>query len=88
MQSQVCMEETFQLRLARRDRQMFERSARRRGMSLAAFLREAGHEKAAGVGQRAACLDYADDIALSVEAERDPKAFIRSRLKARHGLHR
>jgi hypothetical protein len=39
-------------------------------------------------GQRAACLDYADDIGLSAEAERDPKAFICSRLKARHGLHR
>ncbi len=82
------MEETFQLRLTRRDRQTFERSARRRRMSLAAFLREAGREKAARAGARAACLDYPDDIALSLEAERNPKAFIRSRLKARHGLHR
>jgi hypothetical protein len=32
--------------------------------------------------------DYADHVVLSAEAERDPKAFIRSRLKARHGLHR
>ena len=38
------MEETFQLRLTRQDRQSFERSARSRRMSLAAFLREAGRE--------------------------------------------
>jgi hypothetical protein len=57
-------------------------------MSLAAFLREAGREKAVQGKQRAACLDYADDITLSPEAERHPKAFIRARLKARHGLHR
>ena len=82
------MEETFQLRLTRQDRQVFERSARRRRISLAAFLREAGREKAAELGQRAACLDYPDDITLSPEAERNPKAFIRSRLKARHGVHR
>jgi len=82
------MEETFQLRLTRRDRQAFERSARSRRMSLAAFLREAGREKTARIGQRAACLDYPDDITLSPEAERNPRAFIRSRLKARHGLHR
>ena len=82
------MEETFQLRLTRGDRQTFERSARSSKMSLAAFLREAGREKAARVGQRAACLDYKDDMTLSPEAERNPKAFIRSQLKARHGLHR
>ncbi len=81
------MEETFQLRLTRQDRQLFKRSARRRGISLAAFLREAAREKAAQAGQRAACLDYPDDIAVPAEAERDPKAFIRSKLKARNGLH-
>jgi uncharacterized protein (DUF1778 family) len=82
------MEETFQLRLTRRDRQLFERSARSRRMSLAAFLREAGREKAAQGKPRAACLDYTDDITLSREAERHPKAFIRAKLKALNGLHR
>ncbi len=82
------MEETFQLRLTRQDRQLFERSARSRRMSLAAFLRQAGREKAARADQRAACLDYTDDITLSPEAERHPKAFIRSQLKRRYGLHR
>lgn len=82
------MEETFQLRLPRRDRQTFERSARSRRMSLAAFLREAGREKAARTDKRAACLDYSDNVTLSPEAERNPKAFIRSHLKARHGIHR
>jgi hypothetical protein len=82
------MEETFQLRLTRREKRLFERSAHNGRMSLAAFLRAAGHEKAARTGQRPACLDYPDDLTLSPEAERNPKAFIRSRLKARNGLHR
>ncbi len=81
------METTFQLRLALRDKQLFERSARGSGMSLAAFLRQAGREKAARAGKRAACLDYRDEIALNPEAERDSKAFIRSRLWGHHALH-
>ena len=88
MSLQICMEETFQLRLSRHDRQMFERCARSRKMSLAAFLREAARAKAANATQRAACLDYDDEVELSREAEHDPKAYIRSKLKARHELHR
>jgi len=82
------MEDTFQMRLSRRDRQAFERSARARRLSLAAFLREAGREKASRVKQRAACLDYKEKVELSPEAERNPKAFIRSKILARNGLHR
>src|SRR5258708_16962305 len=80
------MEETFQMRLKRRDRQEFERSARSLKMSLAAFLREAAREKASRATRRAACLAYPDQIALSPEAERNPKEFIRSKLRARHAI--
>ena len=84
------MKDTFQMRLSRRDRHAFERSARARKLSLAAFLREAGREKAAKARQRAACLNYKDKIQLSPEAERNPKAFIRSKIRDRNGngLHR
>jgi len=82
------MEETFQLRLTRRDRQRFERSARANKMSLAAFLREAGREKSARTAQRAACLDYEDNVTLSLGAERNPKAFIREKLKHRREVYR
>jgi len=82
------MEDTFQLRMTRQERQLFERSARSCKVSVAAFLREAGREKAARISQRAACLDYPDQVNLSKEAEKDPKIFIRSRLKGRNGLHR
>jgi hypothetical protein len=81
------MEDTFQMRLSRRDRQAFERSARARKLSLAAFLREAGREKANRVKQRAACLEYKDKIELSPEAEQNPRKFIRSKIRARNGLH-
>ena len=82
------MEDTFQMRLSSQDRQAFERSARAKRLSLAAFLREAGREKASRVKQRAACLDYKDKVSLSPEAERNPKDFIRSKIRARNGLHR
>ncbi len=74
------------MRLKRRDRQEFERSARSLKMSLAAFLREAAREKASRATRRAACLAYPDQIALSPEAERNPKEFIRSKLRARHAI--
>jgi hypothetical protein len=82
------MEETFRFRLSRKDRLRFERSAKAQRMSLAAFLREAAHEKAGRTPRRAACLDYKDNVELSTEAEKDPRKFIREKLKERRGLYR
>ena len=40
-----------------------------------------------GTRRRAACLDYPDQVSLSREAEADPKAFVRRKLKERHARH-
>ena len=55
---------------------------------MAEWLRAAGRERAGLAKKRAAYLDYKDSVVLSAQAEADPKAFIRSKLKARHALHR
>jgi hypothetical protein len=78
----------FPLRLSRRDRQIFGQAARAEQKSLAEWLRAAGSQRARQAKQRAACLGYPDQVVLSREAERDPKSFIRSKLKARYAVHR
>ena len=77
----------FTIRLTRRDRLTFSRAARSEGKPLSKWLRAAGYDRAGRVKKKAACLEYTDPIQLSEEAERDPKAFIRSKLKG-NGLHR
>jgi hypothetical protein len=81
-------QQIYPLRLSRRDRQLFGQAARAEQKSVAEWLRAAGNQRARQGKRRAACLDYEDQVVLSLEAERNPKAFIRSKLRARHAVHR
>jgi hypothetical protein len=71
----------YPLKLSPLDRRLFGQAARAEGKPLSQWLREAGRERARNLKRRAACLDYPDKVELSEQAERNPKAFIRSRLK-------
>jgi len=73
----------YPIRLSRQDRRLFAQAARAEAKSMAEWLRVAGRERANGSRKSAACLDYSDSIVLSARAERDPKGFIRAKLKAR-----
>jgi hypothetical protein len=77
------------LRLSAAERQAFSRSARAEGKKLSEWLRAAAQErsKKQGVRRRAACLDYPDQIELSEEAERNPRAFIEKQLAAKRELY-
>jgi hypothetical protein len=79
----------YPLRLSAAERQSFSRSARAEGKKLSEWLRAAARERAKirGGRRRAACLDYPDKIELSIEAERNPKAFIEKQLAAKDEFH-
>lgn len=78
----------YPLRLSDKERRELGRAAKSAGLSLAEFLREAAFARAQLQHARAAILDYADDLELSAEAERNPKAFIRRKLEVKRELYR
>lgn len=80
----------YPLRLSAAERKIFKRSAGAEGKKLSEWLRSAAHEriKSNSVRRRAACLDYADKIQLSVEAEANPRAFIRKKIAAKREHYR
>jgi len=82
------MQSIYPIRLSNEDKALFRQAARAAGMSLAEFIRNAAREKALPARKEAACLSYSDDIVLSLEAERNPKQFIRKQLAARNARHR
>jgi hypothetical protein len=71
----------FPLRLSPADRRLFDQAARAEGKATSKWLRDLARQKAGQARKRAACLDYPDEVSLSPDAERDPKAFIRSKLR-------
>lgn len=77
----------YPLRLSAAERQAFNRSARAEGKKLSEWLRAAARERAKRAKRRAACLDYPDKIELSIEAERNPKAFVGKQLAAKRELY-
>ena len=82
------MQTVYPIRLDSEDKKLFRQAARAAGLSLAEFIRQAAREKARPARKEPACLKYQDEVVLSLEAERNPKAFIRAALAKKHASHR
>jgi uncharacterized protein (DUF1778 family) len=78
------MQTTYPLRLDEEEKRLFKQSARSAGLSLAQFLRDAAKEKAARTKKEPACFKYLDEVTLSHEAEKNPKAFIAKKIREKH----
>ena len=77
------MSQTTTIRMKAAEKQALQRAARLRGKSLTRFLIESAKE-AAQSSARFAFLDYPDEVALSHQAEQDPRAYIRRKIHARN----
>ncbi len=81
------MHTTYPIRMALKDKRLFQQAARSAGLSLAEFIRQAAREKARPAKKSAACLDY-PEIKVEPEAETNPRQFIRRQLALKHAGHR
>ena len=82
------MHTIFPIRLDSADKKLFRQAARAAGLPVSEFVRRAAREKALPAKKQAACLSYADDVVLSLKAERNPKQFIQAKLAQKNGRHR
>ena len=83
-----CMPYIIATRPTAREREIIRSAARRRGMPISRFMIDSACRAAAELPRESASLRIDPDYRMSQKASRNPKQFIRGKLKAKRAVYR